>query len=76
MIISNKRINITMVPQEEWQKSEPTVKRSEIDNAQNSQYTIFEKVLNEKAYDRNETVVNTVRSSCKLELLQRSFKIY
>ena len=76
MIISNKRINITMVPQEEWQKSEPTVKRSEIDNAQNSQYTIFEKVLNEKAYDRNKAVVNTVRSSSKLELLHRSFKIY
>ena len=63
-----ERENTPMVPREEGRKSEPTrlhisVKGPEIDNGHDSQdidFTITK--LDGKAYDRNDTVANNVRS--------------
>ena len=91
-MILNKSENILMVPREEERKSEQSridisVERLEIDNGQDSQDIDFSITkLDGKAYDNNETIVNSVRSLCKycfeeflsdLELfehLQRLFK--
>ena len=88
----NKRENTPIVPREEERKSEQTridisVERPEIDNGQDSQDIDFSVTkLDGKAYDRNETIANSVRSLCKccfeefrsdlefLEHLQRSFR--
>ena len=85
-----------MVPQEKGPKNAPTrldisVQGPEIDNGQDSQDFNFsiKKLDGKKAYDRNKTVVNSVRRPCKccfeefsseLELLEPDFpdnlKIY
>ena len=88
----NKRENTPIVPREEERKSEQTridisVEIPEINNGQDSQDIDFSITkLDGKAYDRNKTIANSVRSLCKccfeefrsdlefLEHLQRSFK--
>ena len=88
----NKRKNAPMVAQEQGQKSKSTrlhisVEGPEIENGQDLQDIGFSITkLDGKAYDRNETIANSIRSSCKccfeefsselelLEHLQRSFK--
>ena len=67
----NKRENTPIVPREEERKSEQTridisVERPEIDNGQDSHDIDFGITnLDGKAYDRNETIGNSVRSLCK-----------
>ena len=88
----NKRENTTIVPRDEGQKSQPTrldilFEEPEIHNGKDSQDIDFSITkLDGEAYDRNETIGNSVRSSCKccfeefsselelLDHLQRSFK--
>ena len=91
-MMSNKTENAPMVSQEEAQKSVLrrtyiSVEKPEVKNGQDLQDIDFSITnLDGKAYHRNETIVNSVRGSCKhcfqefslelefLEHLQRSFK--
>ena len=70
-MILNRRDNTPVVPQEKVQKSELarlyiSVKGTETDNRQDSQDINFSFTkLDRKAYDRNETIANSVRNLCK-----------
>ena len=90
--MSNKTENASIVTQEEARKSVLrrtyiSVEKPEVKNGQDLQDIDFSITnLDGKAYHRNETIVNSVRGSCKhcfqefslelefLEHLQRSFK--
>ena len=68
--MSNKSENIPVVAGEEKWMIEPTktdisVEGPEIDNGYDLQDMAFRTTkLDEKAFDRNETIINSVRSSC------------
>ena len=67
----NKRENTPMVPCKDRWKSGTTrldtsIERLEIDNGQDSQNINFSITnLDKKAYNRNKTIANSVRSLCK-----------
>ena len=87
IMILNKRESTPMVLREEGPtRLDISIEGPEIDNGQDSQDIDFSVTkLDGKAYDRNETIANSVRSLCKccfeefsselelLEHLQRSF---
>ena len=55
--------------EEKWMieptKTDISVEEPEIDNGYDLRDMVFStKKLDEKAYDRNETIINSVRSSC------------